>query len=110
MVYVLLVCKTVYWYSSFTSKIENQDFAMAFIRAEDKELQRMQHQLDGCGQSQSYRLLLATFLDLRFVIKFIYAPTTEKIGGGEGLNSRFGSSSNDSLLFSLLYRAIDQDI
>lgn len=57
--------------------IENQDFAMAVIRAEDKELQQMQHQLDGCGQPQccrlqaanyklqatDYRLLLATFLD-----------------------------------------------
>jgi len=43
---------------------------MAFIRAEDKELKQMQHQLDGCGQPHYYRLLLATFLDLRFVIKF----------------------------------------
>jgi len=62
---------------------------MAFIGAEDKELQQMQHQLNGCGQPQCYRLLLATFLDLRFVIQFIYAPTIEKINGGEGLKSRF---------------------
>jgi len=72
---------------------------MAFIRAEDKELQWMQHQLDSCGQPQCYRLLLATFLDLRFIIKCIYAPTIEKIDGSEGLNSRFGPSSNDSLLY-----------
>jgi len=75
---------------------ENQDFAMAFIRAEGKELKQMQHQLDGCGQQQCYRLLLATFLGLRFVITFIYSPTIEKIDGGEGLN---GPSSNNSLLF-----------
>ena len=36
--------------------IENQDFAVAFIRVEDKELQQMQHQLDGCGEPQCYRL------------------------------------------------------
>lgn len=40
--------------------IENQDFAMAFIRAEDKELKQMQHQLDGCGQPQCYRLQAIT--------------------------------------------------
>jgi len=35
---------------------ENQEFAMAYIRAEDKELEQMQHQLDGCGQPQCHRL------------------------------------------------------
>ena len=35
--------------------IENQDFAVAFIRAEVREVQQMQHQLDGCGQPQCYR-------------------------------------------------------
>jgi hypothetical protein len=46
-----------------------------------------------------YRLLLATYLDLRFVIKFISSPTIEKIDGGDGLNSKLGPSSNNSLLF-----------
>jgi hypothetical protein len=45
------------------------------------------------------RLLLTTFLDLRFEIKFIYSPKTEKIEGGEGINSRLGPSSNNSLPF-----------
>jgi hypothetical protein len=40
--------------------IENQDFAVAFIRAEDKELKQMQHQLDGCGQPQCYGLQATT--------------------------------------------------
>jgi hypothetical protein len=94
----VLVCET--WYSSFTSDtIKNQYFAMEFIRAEDKELQQMQHQLVVSHNATDYRLLLTTFLDLRFVIKFMYSPTIEKIDGGEGLNSRFGPSSNNSLLF-----------
>jgi hypothetical protein len=45
------------------------------------------------------RLLLATFLDLRLAMKCIYSPTIEQIDGGEGLNSRYGPSSNNSLPF-----------
>jgi hypothetical protein len=81
--------------------IENQDFAAAFIRAEGKELQKMQHQLDGCGQLQCYRLQAVVSHISRFkVCNKIYMFTTiEQIGGGEGLNSRCGPSSNNCLPF-----------
>lgn len=67
---------------------ENQDFAMAFIRDEDKELKQMQHQLDGCGQPQCYRLQATASHISGFKVSnkiYIYSPTIEKIDGGEGV-------------------------